>query len=64
MPAGQAEDTVEQTAVVRATEIDLIESEKIKYILREDYDQYEPKAEQDKKKRILGKLQKIVIDWI
>ena len=45
MPAGQAEDTVEQTAVIRATEIDLVESEKIKYILREDYDQYEPEAE-------------------
>ena len=64
VPAGQAEDTVEQTAVVRAADIDRVESEKIKHILREDYDQYEPEAEQNKKKRILGKLQKIVIDWI
>lgn len=48
---------------MQATDIDWAESEKIKHILRE-FDQYESKAESDKKIRILGKLGEIVVKWI
>jgi len=50
--------------VVSATELDRQETEKIKRILRVDYKQYETSAESMKKRKILGKLQQIVEEWV
>lgn len=52
MPTG--EETEQQAPVIVATEIDRRETEKIKRILREDYNQYESATEEKKKKRIIG----------
>ncbi len=54
MPTG--EETAQQVPVIVATEIDRLETEKIKRILREDYNQYESTTEERKKKRIIGQL--------
>ena len=46
------------------TEADYIETEKIKTILRKDYNQYETPAESQKKRQILAQLQSIITEWI
>ena len=50
--------------MVVGTEVDRQETQRIERILREDYNQYETPPEEMKKRRILGKLQTIVVDWI
>ena len=60
MPDGSTVPSTEDTAqpeVVRATELDRIETDKIEDILRNVYNQYESKTESNKKINILGKLQ-------
>ena len=53
----QEDGTHQGREVVTATELDRLETEKIKRILRVDYTQYETTAESMKKRKILGKLQ-------
>ena len=60
----QATEDSHQQPVVIATEIDRVETEKIKRILREDYNQYESVVQENKKKYIIGKLQQIIEEWI
>jgi poly(A) polymerase len=50
--------------VVMAQSSDWEQSAKIREILRVDFCQYESKAEQNKKKEILGKLDAIIQEWI
>lgn len=49
--------------MITASDLDRQENEKIKKILRYE-NQYETKEEEIKKKRILGKLQEIIEQWI
>lgn len=60
----QNDGTYHGKEVVSATELDKQETEKIKRILRVDYKQYETSAESMKKRKILGKLQQIVEEWV
>lgn len=46
------------------SEGDRIETQKIKNILRIDYNQYETQAESQKKRHILAQLQSIIVEWI
>ena len=50
--------------IVMAQAFDWEQSAKIKQILHVDFCQYESKAEQNKKKEILGKLDAIIQEWI
>ena len=50
------EEAINQQPVVIATEIDRQETDKIKRILHDDYNQYESATEERKKKLIIGKL--------
>lgn len=59
----EAERQPETSKIVALPE-DWEESRKIEQVLRDDYHQFESVADQNKKKQILAKLQKIIEDWI
>ncbi len=52
------------SVLVTAQAYDWEQSARIKEILRDVFEQYESKAEQNKKKEILGKLDTIIREWI